>query len=85
MLERRFEPAAELAGGLDHRARRGDDLVERRVGEQTRDGQRQLRQDLGAVDDHDPAAAVRKPAHGRRHRRVVHPDDDDVVCIVCHG
>src|SRR4029077_7022718 len=34
MLERRVELAAKPARGLDHCARRGDDLLERRVGEQ---------------------------------------------------
>ena len=45
-------------------------------------GSAQLRHDICPVDDDDPAAAVREPPDGRGHRCVVHPDDDDVVCIV---
>ena len=66
---------AELVRPRDH-------LLERRVRQQPGDRERQLGQHLGAVDDDDPAAAVREPAHGRRHRRVVHADDDDVVRVV---
>ena len=82
VLERSFERAAELPGRVDDRVRLRDDLLERRVGEQPGDRQRQLGEHLRAVDDDDAAAAVREPAHRCRHRRVVHPDDDDVVRVV---
>ena len=69
-LERRIDRAAELSRGGDERAAALDDLVERRVGEEACDRQRQLGQHLGAVDDDDPAADVGEPAHRERHRRV---------------
>ena len=82
VLERRFERAAELAGRGGELVRARDHLLERRVREQPRDRERELREHVGAVDDDDPAAPVGEAADGGGHRRVVQTDDDDVVRVV---
>ena len=59
-----------------------DDLVERRIREQSCDRQLQLGLDDPAVHHDDPAAGVRQAPHGAQHVVVLYPDDDDVVCVV---
>ena len=77
--------AAERRRGGGDRAARREHLVERRVGEEPGDRQRELGEHLGAVDDDDPAAEFARRATTASHGRVAHADDDDVVRVVGDG
>ncbi len=69
-------------GGRVDRAARLEHLVQRPVGEEAGDGQRQLGADALLLDDDDSAAELAQPPDGARHRAVVDADDDDVVRVV---
>ena len=56
--------------------------LERRVRQQARDRERQLRPDAAVADDHHPAAELGQALHRPRHVAVVDPDADDVVGVV---
>ena len=73
------------AAADDDRTAACDHLVERRVREEAGDRQRQLGEHLRAVDGDDAAADVGEAPDGEGHRRVAHPDDDDVVRVVRDG
>ena len=63
----------------------GDHVVERRIGEQPRDGERALGEHLAAADRDDASAELGEAGDRERHVVVAHPHDDEVVRVVGDG
>ena len=84
-LERRLDLRPERVHRGDRRLARLDHVGERPVGDEARDRQRQLRGDLAAVDDDEPAAELDEALDGSHHVLVVDADDHEVVRVVREG
>ena len=83
--ERRLDRDAEVAQQRVQVLEAGDDLLDRPVGEQAGDGQRELAHDRAAVGDDDPAADLLQPRGAGQDVGVVDADRDDVVRVVGDG